>query len=58
MLRAGLTWTRKVERGEIPAALLNMAVEPLANVLSWSGWRHVEGQLTLRFRRIQVCPKD
>ena len=35
-----------------------MAVEPLAIVLSWSGWRHVEGRLTPRFRTFQVCPKD
>src|SRR6516164_2487264 len=36
----------------------HMAVEPLAIVLSWSGWRHVEGRLTPRFRTFQVCPKD
>src|SRR5262249_34177578 len=35
-----------------------MAAEPLAIVLSWSGWRHFEGRLTPRFRTIQVCPKD
>jgi hypothetical protein len=26
--------------------------------LSWSGWRHLEGRLTPRFRTFQVCPKD
>jgi len=35
-----------------------MAVEPLAIVLSWCGWRHVEGRLTPRFRTIQVYPKS
>jgi hypothetical protein len=35
-----------------------MAVEPLAIVLSWSDWRHVEGRLTPGFRTFQVCPKD
>src|SRR5262249_57757155 len=35
-----------------------MAVEPLANVLSCSGWRHLRGRPTPRFRTIQVCPKD
>src|SRR5215472_13955868 len=27
-------------------------------LLSWSGWRHLRGRPTPRFRTIQVCPKD
>src|SRR5262245_39823188 len=26
-------------------------------MLSWSGWRHFEGRLTLQFRKIQVFPR-
>jgi len=58
MLRAGLPRTRKVEKCVVCAALLNMAVEPLATCYPGLAGGTLRGRLTPRFRTIQVCPMD
>src|SRR5262249_19382015 len=58
MLRAGLTWTRKVEKGRFVQPSFNMAAETLVMCYPALAGGTLRGRPAPRFRTIQVSPKD